>query len=240
MSIDASGSAGRRRRATGRGMIIAIVSALVLTMAMAVPALATVSATATLAPIGSGSYVLTVTNTGTEPITGFIGATGEEPVPTNLTPSSCVFGNTPIVASITCTIAIAPGASGQMCYTGRPFGELVPGVSLLLNGGTSRAPTITAAPPVSSCPVPGFKATSPGTGTTGNSGGSTKCLVPSVKGKTLAAAEKAITKAHCAVGKVKKAKSSHVKKGRIVSQGAGAGRSLPNGTKISLVLSRGK
>jgi beta-lactam-binding protein with PASTA domain len=45
--------------------------------------------------------------------------------------------------------------------------------------------------------------------------------------------------AHCAVGKVKKASSSHVKKGRVISQNPTAGKSLPKGTKVSLVVSRG-
>ncbi len=63
------------------------------------------------------------------------------------------------------------------------------------------------------------------------------CKVPNVKGKKLAAAEKAITSAHCKVGKVKKANSKHVNKGSVISESPGAGKSLPSGTKVSLVVS---
>ena len=69
--------------------------------------------------------------------------------------------------------------------------------------------------------------------------GSTKCVVPSLKGKKLAAAEKALLKAHCAVGKVKKANSRHVKKGSVISQSQAAGKSLSKGTKVAFVVSKG-
>jgi hypothetical protein len=70
-------------------------------------------------------------------------------------------------------------------------------------------------------------------------GSITKCIVPNLKGKKLATAEKAIVLAHCAVGKVKKARNRHVKKGRVVAQSPAAGKSLPAGTTVSLVVSRG-
>ncbi len=67
-----------------------------------------------------------------------------------------------------------------------------------------------------------------------------RCVVPKVKGKTLAAAKKAITKAHCRVGAVTKKYSKSVKKGRVISQRPAAGKKLAKGAKISLVLSRGR
>jgi len=83
-----------------------------------------------------------------------------------------------------------------MCYTGKALGELLPGAALLLQP-QSGSVTLAMAPAVTSCPLAGFKAAS------GGSGGTAKCVVPSLKGKTLAFAEKAITKAHCSVGKIK-------------------------------------
>jgi hypothetical protein len=78
------------------------------------------------------------------------------------------------------------------------------------------------------------------TESSGSSGsGSTRCVVPRLKGKKLAAAEKALLRAHCAVGRVKRASSRHVKKGSVVSQSQAAGRSLSGGTKVALVVSRG-
>jgi PASTA domain len=231
MSSSTTRSAGRTFGGQrGRRWILGGVAASVLALTAAAPAWAGPSATATLAPIGTGSYLLTVTNTGSEPLTGFFAGAGNEPPATNVVPSpACSYGNTPAVGTITCTIAIAPGASAQMCYTGKALAEELPGDALILQPEVGPV-TLTTAAAVASCPLPGFKATS---------GGTAKCVVPKLKGKTLASAEKAIAKAHCAVGKVKKASSSHVKKGIVVSQGTRAGQSQPNGTKVSLVVSKG-
>jgi hypothetical protein len=234
MSIEKPRSEGRTRDGK-RSMSRALggVAAVVLALTLAAPAWASNSASSTLAPIGTGSFLLTVTNTGSEPIAGFVASAGETPAPTNIVPSpACHYGNTPVVASITCTVTIAPGASTQMCYTGNAISEALPGAALILLPQAGSV-SLTTAPAVASCPLPGFKAASGG-------GTAEKCVVPNVKGKPLASAEKAITKAHCAVGKVKKARSSRVKKGRVVSQGTGAGKSLPAGTKVSLVVSKGK
>src|SRR5207249_3470990 len=46
----------------------------------------------------------------------------------------------------------------------------------------------------------------------------TRCVVPKLKGKTLSAAKRAITKAHCSVGKITKVKSSQKNKGKVISQ----------------------
>jgi hypothetical protein len=224
--------AGTRRSRGIYGVLLAVL----LTLIVAAPAMAE-SATATLAPIGTGSYVLTVTNTSSETLGGFVFTAGEKP--TNIVPSSaCKFGNTPVAESINCTISIAPGASVEMCYTGLAVTEALPGkpATILLDSAASNpyisAVTVAA---VSSCPVPGFSA---GSGS-GGGGSSAKCVVPNVKGKSLASAESAITKAHCTVGNVKRARSSHVKKGKVVSQGAAVGRSLSSGAKVSLVVSKG-
>jgi eukaryotic-like serine/threonine-protein kinase len=63
--------------------------------------------------------------------------------------------------------------------------------------------------------------------------------VPSVKGKTLAAARAALAKKRCAAGKVALAYSTRVQKGRVIAQSAPAGRSLKRGSKVGLVVSRG-
>jgi hypothetical protein len=66
------------------------------------------------------------------------------------------------------------------------------------------------------------------------------CLVPKLKGKTLAAAKHALKKAHCSVGKLTKHKSSKVPKGRIISSSPKAGSKRKAGTKVALTVSRGK
>ena len=77
-------------------------------------------------------------------------------------------------------------------------------------------------------------------GSVSNTSGKTaKCVVPQLKGKKLAVAESALKSAHCAVGRIKKARSTHVKKGSVISQSPAAGRSLPSGTAVSLTVSKG-
>jgi hypothetical protein len=67
-----------------------------------------------------------------------------------------------------------------------------------------------------------------------------KCVVPKLKGKTLAAAKTALKKAHCRLGKVRKAYSKKVKRGRVISQAPAPHKVKPANTKVSVVLSRGR
>jgi eukaryotic-like serine/threonine-protein kinase len=66
------------------------------------------------------------------------------------------------------------------------------------------------------------------------------CTAPNVKGKTLPAARKAIARANCGVGKIRRAYSKNVKKGRVISEKPRPGTTLPTGGKVDLVLSRGR
>jgi hypothetical protein len=68
----------------------------------------------------------------------------------------------------------------------------------------------------------------------------TKCLVPKVVGKPLAKARVALRRRHCRVGRVTRAYSKRVRKGRVLAQRPKAGRKLKSGTKVNLVVSRGK
>ena len=62
----------------------------------------------------------------------------------------------------------------------------------------------------------------------------TKCIVPRVTGKALAAARTALTKAHCGVGKITKAKSSKKNKGKVIAQSPKPGAHLKKGSKVAL------
>ena len=66
-----------------------------------------------------------------------------------------------------------------------------------------------------------------------------RCVVPKLAGKTLAAAKAALSKASCKTGKVTRAKSRRIKKGRVISSKPKAGTSRPNGAAVALVVSRG-
>jgi hypothetical protein len=65
------------------------------------------------------------------------------------------------------------------------------------------------------------------------------CIVPNVGRKTLAAARRALTKAHCRTGRISRA-YSRVGKGRVVSQTPRRGARLPNRARVKLVISRGR
>ena len=66
------------------------------------------------------------------------------------------------------------------------------------------------------------------------------CTVPNIKAKTLPAAKRTIARANCRVGKIRRAYSKNVKKGRVISQKPEPGTVLPNRGKVSLVVSRGR
>lgn len=66
------------------------------------------------------------------------------------------------------------------------------------------------------------------------------CKVPNVKGMTLAAARRELKAEVCAIGKVKKAYSAKVKKGRVIAQSQLPGKTMKGGAKVNLVISKGK
>jgi uncharacterized repeat protein (TIGR01451 family) len=66
------------------------------------------------------------------------------------------------------------------------------------------------------------------------------CIVPNVRGRLLPSAKRALARAHCRTGKVTRRYSSKVKKGRVISQEEPAGTRLDPGTRVDLVVSRGR
>jgi hypothetical protein len=65
------------------------------------------------------------------------------------------------------------------------------------------------------------------------------CVVPNVRGKSLAAAKNTLNAHFCSAGKIKNAASSTVAKGRVISQSPSPGSHLPYGGKVSLTVSTG-
>ncbi len=65
------------------------------------------------------------------------------------------------------------------------------------------------------------------------------CVAPDVLRVKLAAAESAIKNAHCSVGKVKRAFSKTVGRGKVITQTPPAGTALSGGSPISLTVSKG-
>lgn len=66
------------------------------------------------------------------------------------------------------------------------------------------------------------------------------CVVPNVKGKPVGAAKRAIESHNCRIGTIRLAVSSTVAKGKVISQRPHAGARRPTGTRVLLVVSRGK
>jgi alpha-tubulin suppressor-like RCC1 family protein len=66
------------------------------------------------------------------------------------------------------------------------------------------------------------------------------CIVPRVKGKSIAGAKAAIAATPCSLGSVTRAYSAVVRRGHVISQRPATGTHLPHGGKVNLVVSRGK
>ena len=65
------------------------------------------------------------------------------------------------------------------------------------------------------------------------------CIVPRLMGKRLAGARRSIRAAHCAPGRVRRV-ASRKARGRVIGQGLKPGLHRPAGTKVNLVVSRGR
>lgn len=67
-----------------------------------------------------------------------------------------------------------------------------------------------------------------------------QCVVPNVRGKSLRIARRTAARGRCAVGRVTRRFSKRVKKGRVISQSRRPGLRLPVGSRVNLVLSKGR
>ena len=65
------------------------------------------------------------------------------------------------------------------------------------------------------------------------------CKVPRIKDMKVPAAERALRRAHCRVGRIRHETSKNVRKGRAVGTGSRTGRRLPAGSKVELFVSEG-
>lgn len=70
--------------------------------------------------------------------------------------------------------------------------------------------------------------------------GGNNCVVPALRGRTLAKATATLEKSYCSRGPVSKRFSSSVRPGRVISTAPQGGSRLPRGAKVKLLVSRGK
>jgi large repetitive protein len=68
----------------------------------------------------------------------------------------------------------------------------------------------------------------------------TRCLVPNVRKKTVAQARRLLASKRCGLGRVRRAHSDKIRRGRVISQSRRPGARLPRGTRVGLVVSRGR
>jgi hypothetical protein len=65
-----------------------------------------------------------------------------------------------------------------------------------------------------------------------------ECLVPALRGRTLAAAKRALKAGGCAVGSVTRRKARPSRRGRVLAQSAAAGTKLPANARVGLVVGK--
>ena len=142
----------------------------------------------------------------------------------------------------------AADSTAQATTTALTSPTLTPGSSWWLHlealdgGGTASSvahlgpfPIVSPPPPPPPPPPP----TTTTTTTTTTTSPPPVCVVPAVKGKTLAVASASLQAAHCKTGAITRRYSSNVRQGRVISQGLAAGTQRANGAAVSLVVSRG-
>jgi hypothetical protein len=72
----------------------------------------------------------------------------------------------------------------------------------------------------------------------GGQPGATQCVVPKLKGRTLAVAKKRLAKAHCGVGRITRKKGPRSKKGIVLAQHPAPGTVKPAGSKVKLTVGK--
>jgi subtilisin family serine protease len=133
--------------------------------------------------------------------------------------------------------------------------DRLPGVATrVASGGRLNAASAVAAVPALVAPAAGEPAAAPGAGptpsalqpaprpsaTTPAPAPVVRCVVPKLRGRTLAAAKTALRTRNCNLGKVTRASSSVVRKGRVLRQSRPAGTGLAAGARIGVVVSLGR
>jgi virginiamycin B lyase len=186
---------------------------------------------------------------------------GIDPTTTSV---SCVPTTVSTGQASACTVTIGDSAStsvptgtvnftgaGAAFFTGNPcvLAKAAGGASCTVGADLTTTGTQTITATYSGDPVhtPSSGTASLCAGTTSQCGGSSpppppakpRCIVPKLKGKTLAQARTLLTKAHCRLGKVTKPKvKKHHEQPKLVvsSTKPGAGAKLSNGAKVALKL----
>lgn len=215
------------------------------------------------AEVGDGVTVtITVSNAGPDPATG---VTASAPIPAGLTLVSATpsqgnyvseiwtVGTLATGASATLTLKVSATEAGARTIVGEVGSsaakdlDSTPGNAAAgeddRGSSTITATTVISNPP--STPTPTATATvipTPTAAATATATPTPRCTVPKLKRKSLAAAKKALTKARCKLGKVKKPSGRLARNRKLVvnTTSPKAGVSKPLNTKVNLTLRRVK
>jgi hypothetical protein len=104
---------------------------------------------------------------------------------------------------------------------------------LVVASAASAAPATTPARPTSKPPAAPIAVPPPGTGARAGA-----CVVPRLKGRTLRAARRALRRAGCALGRVRRTARGRVRRGRVAAQSPRAGRKLREGARVRITVRR--
>lgn len=77
-----------------------------------------------------------------------------------------------------------------------------------------------------------------GGGTPGTQPSTPRCVVPNLRGKTLAQARKLLANAHCLLGKVSRQKAKARSRGRVIGERLTPGKRVAAGTKVAVTIGR--
>jgi uncharacterized repeat protein (TIGR01451 family) len=163
----------------------------------------------------------------------FVSATSSQGSCTHPKNVECAIGSMTSGSSVTVVIKATAKAAGLLTnavQVSANESELNPGnnfwvVTTTVNSRGGATPPPPPPPPAGPPPPP--------TKTPPN------CVVPKLRGQNLKAVKRKLAAAHCKLGKVKRAYSAKVKRGKVVNQSPKAGRKLANGAKVNVTLSRG-
>jgi peptide/nickel transport system substrate-binding protein len=109
----------------------------------------------------------------------------------------------------------------------------VPAYTISLGALCLRAPAPPPPPPPPPAPPPPPPSVRP-------PAQAVRCVVPNVRGRTVARARRMLSARRCALGRVRRAYSARMGRGKIVSQSRRPGARLRRGTRVNVVVSRGR
>ena len=153
-------------------------------------------------------------------------------------PDSTSAGATDIagMGSVTWTdVSVTPGTWTYLCDA-HPY---IQGTFTVTGGSTtSTSSTTTPSPPP---PPPTTAPTEPTTtAPTTTRAPAEPCVVPKLAGTTLPVVRRRLARTSCRLGRVGRAYSRTVRRGRVISQRPKAGRRVGYGTAVTVILSRGR